>query len=93
MSFEVFSTGQVLEGTHRLLAEVSDRVPLVLAAEDDYDLLAVCEARKLVHDLEAVERAVHGEYVDGRIGVPLPASRARRLGTESAAHADGGPPC
>lgn len=71
MSFGVFSTGHVLEGTHCLLAEVSDKVPLVLAAEYDYDLLAASEARKLVHDLEAVEQAVHGEYVDGRIGGAL----------------------
>ena len=91
VSFEVFSTGHVLEGTHRLLAEVSDKVPPVLAAEDDYDLLAACQAGKLAHDLEAVAQAIHGEYVDGRIGVSLPASRARRLGTGSAARADGGP--
>ena len=69
VTFEVFSTGHVLEGPHRLLAEISNKVPLVLASEDDYDLIVACAAHKLVQDLEAVAEAVHEEYVDGRIGV------------------------
>lgn len=58
MAFEVFPTGHILEGMHRLLVEVSDRVPLVPAGEDDYDLLVACAARKTVHDLEPAAEAV-----------------------------------
>ena len=44
-------------------------MPLVLAIEDDFDLIVACATHKLAQDLEAVVEAVHEEYVDGRVGV------------------------
>lgn len=69
MTFEVFSTGHVLEGPHRLLAEISNRLPLRMATEDDFDLIVEYAAHKLVQDLRAVAAGVHEEYVAGRVGL------------------------
>ena len=47
--------------------EISNRVPLRIATEDDFDLIVAYTAHKLVQDLRAVASAVYEEYVGGQV--------------------------
>ena len=63
VTFELFSTGHALGGPHRLLAQISNRVALDGAKQDDYEQIITAAATKLSTDLARAAWMVRSTYM------------------------------
>ena len=63
VTFEVFSSGHVFDGEHRLLAQISNKVALDGLRKEDFGGIVAVAARRLALDLSKLALALCQEYV------------------------------